>query len=121
MTRIGQDIPGDNDAIFTGDDVQITTQVRKRDGTAKDLTSSTVNFGLAPEQGRTLDLEKSSSTGNDVQITDAADGEIEIVLTSTDTDDIGAGVYYYEIEVEDANGITSTVATGDIRISRDTV
>lgn len=121
MTRINQDIPESNDGIFEGDDIRITAQVLTEDQNIKDLTNAVVYFGLAPDQGRSTVLSKDSSSSNDVTVTDAANGEIEIVLTENDTSSVGAGVYYYEIEVEDNSGLTSTVTTGEIKISSDTV
>ena len=62
-------------------------------------------------------ISKTLQTG--VSIADAAAGIIEVALESDDTAALAAGRYHHELQMTDAGGAISTLASGVIKIIDD--
>lgn len=114
MTINSQDI----DDLTAGDTVQINFTVKDRNGDVKDITAISARWALADDRGGSKVLEKSTTDG--IQVTDAANGELQIELLPSETDGF-SGSYYHELEITDSDGRVSTVATGTLWFSASTV
>lgn len=80
-----------------------------------DLGIFEVKWTLYRDYGnRLVPVTTKSSEGSGVLVTDATNGVVSIAIESTDTKDLNDGNYYYEIQLVNANGQTSTVTTGTI-------
>lgn len=95
--------------IVSGDSFQVKVSVEKEDGTAKDLTNASIETVLAPREGASPLVTKTTSGGG-VTITDATGGVFRADFTPSDTD-VSAGRYYLEAEVTDSSGAVDTVLT----------
>lgn len=94
------------------------------EGDRKDLTNATVTFYVARSRNdhvRTGDdaplLEKDSS-GTDVTITDAVNGEVEVRIDSADYDQLTEQSCWYELWVTDANGDEAPVVAGEVHLDK---
>jgi len=124
MTATDQTIPTERDDVFVeGDSAKITVEIENDDGTPLDLTGKSVVFGLAPYAGRETLVSK-STTGGDVQITDATNGVVVIDLAPEDTSDLGGRGgrdYHFEIQVNEGESVVVTVTRGTLTIHESTV
>lgn len=120
MTR-NQDIPSSfGDDFISGDSAIINVTIGDGSGSSKDLSGSSVTFRLSVNRGGTILIEKTEA--DDINIVDAANGELEIVFEPSDTADLGTPngrTYIYEIEVTDSSGTVSTVTIGGMKIKAD--
>jgi hypothetical protein len=93
--------------IFQGNDRTIDVTVRDATGNALDLTNATLDYQLSPRDDESTQLV-SLSDGGGINVTSAADGELEIVLTNTDTD-LAPDIYVHELRVTLPSGKVFTV------------
>lgn len=123
MTTTDQNIPNNGDDRYVaGDTAIIEDTIVDDSGDPKNLSGGAIAFALADYPGGPVHVEKTTSD-DDVQITDAANGVVEITLRSDDTASLGShdGTdYYYEIALEDGNDNQATVTTGTWTIYADT-
>lgn len=117
MTKTSQNV-GESWTYYSGDTLLIEVSVEKDDGSAKDLTDASVEYGISSKPGSETLVSKTTPDG--VTITDAGNGEIEIQIDPADTEEMD-GSYYHECEVTDGSGEVSTIFTGVFYISEDTV
>lgn len=114
MTSKNQNI----DDHTSGDTLIIEVEVSNTDGTAKDITSASIEWVLAKRRGGTAVISKSAAGGG-ISITDAVAGLFEVTIDPADTDSL-AGLYFHEAEVTDSAGNISTVLEGHVFINDDT-
>jgi hypothetical protein len=85
---------------------------------AVNLAGCTATFVVARANSRRLLLTK--TTSDDISITDATAGRIDVSLNSDDTDS-KAGSYSYELQITDSAGNRSTPLYGNLEIVRDLI
>ena len=95
-----------NDAIWAGDDVEITFTVEDMDY----LIGATIRWQLSENVNGEVKVEKSTSDGISV------DGDEFIVIVNADDTKNLSGVYFHEAEIVDSEGRYSTVAQGHLEI-----
>jgi hypothetical protein len=104
-----------NFELHAGNDTTLKLAVKDQGGVNPlDLTGTTVAFRLAASQDGVALIAKDSS-GAEVTITDAAQGLVDVILTSAETAK-QAGTHYYEAVVTDGVGNVFTVLEGQIEI-----
>jgi hypothetical protein len=119
MTATDQHVGTDADPYYAGDSLELTFDVDQPDGTAKDLTGATVSWAVASRPGDTPALDDGDA-GVTLTISDAANGEVTVTVDAGATSDL-SGLYYHELEVEDASGAVDTVARGEFTVTPDVI
>lgn len=119
MTKTEQNVGGPEDPYFAGDSITLEVTVEKADGSIIDLSGASISWALADHSGADPLLDDTDSTVT-INITDAANGELEVVIDSGATDPYN-GKKYHELEVESESGDKTTVLTGAFIIRQDTV
>lgn len=109
MTETNQDIG----PVFAGDSLEITIDVVE-DGSAKDLSGSSVEWAASERPGGAEVLDE-SAPGVTVSITDASNGEVTVTIESAVTDVI-TGKLFHELRVTDSSGRKSVVTRGTVTI-----
>jgi hypothetical protein len=102
--------------IIRGDDVTLSITLTDVNGTALNITDGTVFFTIKQNitDTDTDALLKTSVTSH----TNGAAGLTSIPLTATQTD-ITPGVYYYDLQVKDAQNRIQSTEIGKIIVSQD--
>lgn len=97
--------------VFRKEDRDLNFTV-EHDGTAVDLTDSTVHFEVKDKQasGDNPVIDEETTNGN-------ADGTVEITLDNSQTD-VTARVYEYELWVEFDDGTEYSAETGDFDVKK---
>jgi hypothetical protein len=96
----------------SGNDHNIVYDITDSAGAAQNVTGWTFNWELAMQQGSASVLTKSTTVGNaEIEITDAAAGEVTVKLLDTDTAAL-ANDYYAELRSTDGSGTKTTEAWG---------
>lgn len=101
--------------FFAGDSYTYSVDLQGSDPPGPlDLTGATVWFTVKSDSVKS-DAEAllALKTGAGVTITDAPNGEFEVVFTPTDTEDI-EGTWWYDLKVKLASGRTIRVSYGRI-------
>lgn len=106
------------DDMVSGDDQTIRITVTDADGTAADLSGSTLTFVLANTSGETL-VEKTSG-GGAITVTGSDNDVAEVQLDSADTADL-EGRFKMELEEETNGGQTNTLLQGILTIHEDII
>ena len=110
--RWGGKLRDQNIQIVSGDDVTLEVTVFETDGTKKDITGATINWGLSRRPGKDSKLSKTGT------VTDATNGVFQIAIDGTG--DLG-GDYYHEAQLTESGGTIGTVMRGNAAIDLDTV
>lgn len=112
------------DDLHRGQNATQPITVENTDGTAKDLTGATVYFYAlndpdddVHEGGDAAALSKDSS-GSEVTITDATNGDVEVDFLPGDYSSIPGYDHAYEVWVEDAAGDQTLVLSGTIDLDK---
>lgn len=105
-----------NITIYLGDDVSIFLTLRAADGTALNLTGSSLRWGLATLSSDTPVLTKSSTSALQISITSAVGGLATVFLLDTETALLSVGAYRHEVELTDASGNKETLLTGLVTV-----
>lgn len=101
----------DQDATFVQGDTQyFDVSVVDGSGNPVDLTNATIEYTLAHK-----DTTISKSPDSGITVTDAVNGEFEILLDPADTSDI-KGVGAHQVEITDGDGDVATVFAGTVSI-----
>lgn len=99
--------------VFLGDTYEIAFKLTQRNGSAQDLTSATVRFGLA-----TQDCLKTpfytATIGSGIEITDAVNGEGKVTIPKGRIDKTGR--LFYELEATLPTGESYTYAQGYLTV-----
>lgn len=84
-----------------------------KDGVLQDITGSTI----------TMTVKKDLTLGDDdaviqkvAVLTDPTNGEATVTLTDADTSSAQPGKYYYDFEMVDAIGQTTTLLKGTVKV-----
>lgn len=99
--------------IVQGDDLDLVFSIKNKDETALDLSgASAITF--TAKKTITGDAAITKTLGNGVALSSPAT-EITVTLTDTDTSDenLPAGLYYFELQITDADGNIMTVRDYD--------
>jgi hypothetical protein len=109
------------DDYYSGDTLKINYTVYRDEAKQerKDLRQASAEWILAEDEGYTPIVTKTSQSGGGIQFTNARNGELTVTIEPSDTESI-SGTKYHELEITDAQGDVSTVASGDIVIDADT-
>jgi len=98
--------------IIRGDDIELTINVVDENGDALDLTGITAAaFKLKETLSGSVVLTKTLGSG--VTVTDAAEGELKVVLTNAETTLFKIRKHFFEIQITDASSKISTVRNSD--------
>lgn len=113
MTKERQDIKED---FYAGNYKEIEVICYEPDGvTRTDLTSTEVTYAIFSDENEIL-LAKSSNQGIDqIELTDAVNGELVIKLYGGDTAFLN-GSFRHHVNVVDTNGYEETILSGKINI-----
>lgn len=103
-----------NFMMVAGDSKTLVVTVKDAEGVAVNITGSTIKWRAARSFGKAAVISKTTSSG--IQITDGANGQFTVTLSTSDTDDL-LGVYYHEAEVTASDGTISTVLSGTMKIN----
>jgi len=99
-----------NDKLYEGDVRTWIVTVTDQDGDVVVLT--TAEWVLMDANGQTA---MTKAEGDGIQLTDPQNGQLQINIGKTDTTDNG-GYYTHYLQVEDDNGNTNVVLTGNLTI-----
>lgn len=108
MTIDNQDV-----GVYSGDSFEVIIDVTE-DGSARDLSGSSVEWAISDKPGSAEVLDQ-SDTGVDASITDAGNGEVTITVDEGVTDDLRKS-YSHELRVTDSSGRKSVVTRGLLTI-----
>lgn len=115
MVRSDQHIGRKGNEYIEGQSFTIAATIKEEEGgAAKNLSSSTVLFGIVDRFGDDEVIDESTS-GVDVVVTDASAGEVEVRAESGVTDGM-AGNWKYEIWVQDSATDEAPAVRGDFII-----
>ena len=92
-----------------GDTYPIKGRLRDSEGNPIDITGSTITFGYKDSVGNVI-----SVVGD---ITDATNGEFQIVPTDTSVGNVGT--YTFDIQMITVEGYKITLANGTLRLTPD--
>lgn len=107
--EIGQDFD-----LRTGNYRELVFYVSKLDGSPMNLTSGfTAEWRFFRPSAQTPFLTKKVGVSNDINMTNAAEGEVTVKLKKVDTIDLEPGVYYHELVVTDALNEDISVSSGN--------
>jgi hypothetical protein len=101
--------------MTAGDTKTLVVTVRDAEGTAVNLTGSTIKWQAKRSLGKAASLSKVSASG--ITLTDPTNGEFSVALDPSDTEDL-VGLFHHEAEVTAADGTISTVLRGTMKINR---
>jgi len=101
---------------YRGDTAVDSFTVKDADGVALNVTGYT--FTLTVDERLNPTNESTQIAQIEATLVDAAAGEIEFPWTEEDADQ-APGTYYYDIQMEDAGGLISTLAKGSYIFSQD--
>jgi hypothetical protein len=84
-----------------------------------DTTNAVVNISgyTAESQIRRSFYSRNVSANINCEITDAANGELTMSMTSSNTSNIKAGRYVFDVKITDTNNITSRLIEGMITVT----
>lgn len=99
-----------NATFVQGDTQYFDVSVVDGSGDAVDLTGATIEYTLTHKE---TPLTKTRDDG--ITVTDAANGEFEILLSSSDTAELRAPASHH-VEITDSDGDVATVLTGVVFI-----
>ena len=101
-----------------GDSLHIITQVEDSDGNIISIENADIEWELTEEEGDTEKLvEKNSENPEEIEITDAENGEFTVYVAAGDTEGM-TGEHHHRARVIDSNGNRVTVFTGSIMIDK---
>lgn len=107
MTNTNQDF-----SIREGEDAVVAITITDENGTPIDLTNYTLKWQAARSRKQVTPLiEKTDDTGGGLVVTDALNGELDLVLDSIDTEGI-VGSLYHEMAILDVDDKLKVVLTG---------
>ena len=102
--------------VVRRDDHTVSLEVTYSDGTAYDLTGSTVYFTV---KANLTDTDANAKIQKTVTShSDPANGITSITLSKTDTN-IDAGDYYWDLQIKESGGDIHSVRYGIFRIIQD--
>lgn len=106
--------------MFSGDSMRVNFAITDAStGNALDLTGATVRWQMSRAKAvgfsRTPALTKTEGGG--LEIVDAFGGLILVLLDPEDTEG-RSGIFYHELEVQDADGDLSTAYSGTFTIKK---
>lgn len=103
--------------IIRGDSESIIVDL-KENNTPLDITGMTIFFTVKP--ALTDDLTDSTAiiTKNVTSLTDPTSGIATIDLTPSDTNKT-PGIYYYDVQFKDADGVITSIPYGTLEIIHD--
>jgi len=107
--------------VFISKDYQKSINYKDGEGTGIDMTGSTLFMKIKNNKGDSVSVLEltnvltASETG--FYFTDASTGSFLMTITDTDTATVSKGVYVYEINLEDSNGIKSIFMSGLIEFT----
>lgn len=111
--------------FFSGDDVELFYAVEDADNppNRKNLTGALeIAFAVSVTEGGTPALLRSKTTHPlQVVVTDAVQGEFNVVLPKADTEGLSPKHKYHEAVVKDAAGKTARVAFGTAAIRKNAI
>lgn len=103
-------------------DTNVYNIVVLRQDTPIDLTGAKVWFS-AKRQRTDLDADAIillDSAGGGINIYDPLHGKLQVIVPPSDTEDLDEEeVLYYDVQLKEANGIITTIASGKITITLD--
>ncbi len=107
--------------VMSGDQVQLNFTITDNSGSAVNLTGGTGAFAMArtPSASPVIDSTASPATAT-INVTDAANGLLNVVITDEDSEAL-RGDYYYELQWTDASGRSVIVARGVITFEHNLV
>lgn len=88
-------------------------------GSPVDLTGYSIAFTVRPDEDADAVITKSSADPTEINITDAANGRLEIYLQPADTENLQLRSYDYDVEITSPTGVVSTVVVGTLTILKD--
>lgn len=109
MTIKAQDLE-----LYAGDTLVLNVTVTGNDGTAQNLASCTIEWGMYRQYTHTQALLKTTASG--ITITSAINGRFDIALSPADTVTMQPGLYNHEAEITDGSGNVSTVFEGRLNL-----
>lgn len=68
-----------------------------------DLTSATAIFAMAVDANSTPTVQKSSTSSDEIVITSATAGQLEVYINASDTINLQAGKYKYTLQASASN------------------
>jgi len=107
--------------VFISKDYQKSINYKDGEGTGIDMTGSTLFMKIKNNKGDSVSVLEltnvltASETG--FYFADASTGSFLMTITDTDTATVSKGVYVYEINLEDSNGIKSIFMSGLIEFT----
>jgi hypothetical protein len=93
-----------------GDGKTLSITVLDDDENPVDLTSADITFVVSKAPGSVAQIVK--VTPDHIESADPETGVFTVPLDPEDTENMAAGAYYYEAEVIDSDGLSSTVLSG---------
>ena len=93
--------------IVEGSDDSFTLQIKKLNGTAEDVTTSTVTLYISKEPCSEVLLTKSTSDVAEAVKVTAASGIVKFIFVPADTmgTPLEKGTYYYDVWIETLDGL----------------
>jgi hypothetical protein len=110
MTKKGQDLE-----MYAGDDKITRVTVYDPDDVIIDITDCTIRWVWYKRYPYSLSLDKSTSSGSGIILTDPTNGIFELTLVPEDTENL-LGDYNHECELTDTDNKISTILTGHTKI-----
>lgn len=104
------------DSIRTGDDYSIDLQITDSDDNAVDITGFSFTFEIRDTKFSSSPIVTASTSGGEITITDAANGDINISLSDTVTDAFPTGVFHAALDSIDGGSIKNTEDEGYLQI-----
>jgi len=99
--------------VYRGDSRTLKVSVKDENDVPVSIAGASARFSVKKRlsDGQSK-IEKTSSLGSEILITDPANGEYEVYLTPPDTQDLEEGVYEYDSEITTVTGKVYTVTRG---------
>ncbi len=104
--------------IYRGDDKVYDVTVKDSDGNVVDITNHTIKFTVRHAPADAVAEIAKTTGGGGIAIVDAPNGVARITLSDVDTD-LDAGKYFYDVEVTDVSGRTTTVILDNFVVKSD--
>lgn len=101
---------------FKGNDEPFNLTFVDEDGAIIDITNYTIKFSLKKPFDDEVLIYKDSTDSDEIEKTDAEEGEATLYINSTDTDNLDPGMHDYDIKIVDGSGNERTYEKGFMQI-----
>lgn len=106
-----------NVEIYRGDNRTFKVTVKDGDGNAVNIAGASIVFSVKEKiSDAAYIIQKSSSVGSEITITDAANGIYEVYLLPADSQNLDIRTYEYDSELTTSTGKIYTVVRGEFTV-----